>query len=162
MSDVGDTSEYVKELANCLLAHIKNMRANLVEQYYIYYLNKIVDLVQFKFFDNLWEAKKLNDIGIQRLQLDVFELKTILINFLKIDSDKKKITTGMQNSYTSNVNKKMAKIENVLKLLAMNTDQFAANARNFLERDAPEIEKIMIMKGLKKTDNFINKLFSGK
>jgi vacuolar protein sorting-associated protein 53 len=161
-SDVGDTSDYLKEINLILTGHVKHVKEILSEQYFIYYLNKLVEMIQLKFLDNLFEAKKPNDVGIQRLQLDVYELKTVLLNFIKLEIDNKKPTASQQTSYLTNVNKKMAKLENILKLLTMSNEQFMSNLKNFFEKDSPEVERLMILKGIKKTDNFLGKMFNVK
>ena len=154
MVEVGDTSDYVKELAVGLNEHVKVVKKTMSETYFTYYLNKLVDLIQKKFLESLYKTRKLTDVATQRLQLDAFEIKTVLGNLIKVDVEARRNSNAQsQVTYINSVNKKMAKVENILKLLAMNNDQFMNNISNFFEDpNAPEVEKLMVIKGLKKSD----------
>ena len=155
MEEVGDTSDYVKELAVALNEHAKIVKKTISDTYFIYYLNKLVEMIQKKFLDSLYKTKKLTDIAIQRLQLDNFEMTTVLRSLVKVDSEgRRNSNAGAQVTYSGYVEKKMKKIENILKLLAMNNEMFMSNIKNFFDDpNAPEIEKLMILKGMKKGDN---------
>jgi len=64
-------------------------------------------------------------------------------------------------SYNKNVDKKMKKLENILKLLAMNNEQFMENFKSFIDEESPDAEKLMILKGIKKADylQFLGNIF---
>ena len=92
-------------------------------------------------------------MGVQKLQLDVYELKSILSGLIRVgaDSSRKASNAGMQTSYLQYVTKKMSKTENILKLAAMNREQFGLNWKNFFEKDdIPELGWLMTIKGIKK------------
>lgn len=143
----GDASEYIRGVKISLEKHIKNVRSMLSEVYFIFYLNKVVILINNKFINYIYKTKKINEVGIQQLQLDIFEIRLDLINLSKGENEKAIM------SFTNFVNKNFQKNENLLKLLAMNKEKFVENFRNFYE-DANnlEIEKILALKGLKKGD----------
>lgn len=145
LDKVGDISDYVKGIKQFLEKHIKNVKNYLSDVYFIFYLNKVVVVINSKFLNNVYKAKKIGDLGLQQLQLDIFEIKTDLIQLSKAENDKA-IT-----SFTNFVNKTMLKSENILKLLAMNKDKFVENFKKFCD-DTADVEKILALKGLKKTD----------
>ncbi len=100
-----------------------------------------------KFISYIYKTKKINEVGIQQLQLDIFEIRIDLINLSKGENEK-----AIQ-SFTNFVNKNFQKSDNLLKLLAMSKEKFVENFRNFYEdTNNIEIEKILAMKGLKKGD----------
>lgn len=144
---VGDISDYVKGIKIFLDKHLKNVKNYLSDVYFIFYLNKIVMLTNNKFINNIYKCKKIGDLGLQQLQLDIFEIKTDLIQLSKGENDK------AISSFTNFVNKTMVKSENILKLLAMNKEKFVENFRKFYE-DASnaDIEKLIALKGLKRND----------
>lgn len=147
LEKVGDISDYVKGIKILLEKHLKNVKNYLSDMYFIFYLNKIVVLINNKFINNIYKCKKIGDIGLQQLQLDIFEIKTDMIQLSKGENDK------AVTSFTNFVNKTMVKSENILKLLAMNRDKFVENFRKFYEEASnADIEKIIALKGLKRND----------
>jgi len=160
LNEVGDTSNYVKEVSMILTDHIKIVKDVINDMYFVYYLNKLVDVIQNKFLNSLYKTKKLTDIAIQRFQLDVFELKTLLTGLLSVNTtntgrkrSNSSASSGVQKSFINYVNKKLTRTENILKLLAMNNEQFLKNVKSFFQDPtAPELEKLMTLKGFKKGD----------
>jgi len=159
LSEVGDTSNYVKEVSVLLTEHIKVVKEVINDIYFVYYLNKLVDVIQNKFLNALYKTKRLTDIAVQRMQLDAFELKTLLTSLLSINVNQGRkrsnssSSMGAQKSFISYVNKRMTRTENILKLLAMSNEQFLKNVNSFFpDPTAPELEKLMILKGFKKGD----------
>ena len=147
LEKVGDISDYVKGVKILLDKHLKNVKNYLSDVYFTFYLNKIVVLTNSKFLNNIYKCKKIGDLGLQQLQLDIFEIKTDLIQLSKGENDK------AVSSFTNFVNKTMVKSENILKLLAMNKDKFVENFRKFYEDASnPDIERIIALKGLKRSD----------
>lgn len=150
LDKVGDSSEYVKGVKNCLEKHVKNVKNQLSDVYFIFYLNKIVIMINNKFINNMYKCRRIGELGIQQLQLDIFEIKDALINLAKGENEKS------STSFNTFVTKTTQKSENILKLLAMNKEKFIENFRKFYE-DASniELEKILNLKGLKKNDVLI-------
>jgi hypothetical protein len=147
LEKVGDISDYVKGIKILLEKHLKNVKNYLSDMYFLFYLNKIVVLINNKFINNIYKCKKIGDLGLQQLQLDIFEIKTDLIQLSKGENDK------AISSFTNFVNKTMVKSENILKLLAMNKDKFVENFRKFYEEATnADIEKLIALKGLKRND----------
>lgn len=142
---VGDISDYVKGIKLLLEKHVKNVKNFLSDVYFIFYLNKVVVLTNNKFINNVYKCKKIGDLALQQLQLDIFEIKSDLIQLSKAENDK------AISSFTNFVNKTMIKSENILKLLAMNKEKFAENCKKFCE-DINDIDKILNLKGLKRSD----------
>ena len=161
----GDTSDYVREIAAVATEHVSVVKKTVVDTYFGYYLNKLVDLFQKKFLENLYKTKKLSDSAIQKLQMDIGELKVVLKGLIKVDSEGRKNSNAQaQMTFNGYVDKKMTKIDSVLKLMAMNNEQFMSNVKSFFEKENdPEIERLMVYKGIKKGDtnlfkNFVNML----
>lgn len=152
VTETGDMSEYVKEISRIVESHIKTIKPLLSEVYFMFYLNRhLVPLIQNKFLSSTYKIKKLPEMGIQKLQLDLYGLKFMLKNLIKIGiEDNKQISAVPFNAH---VEKTFMKSENVLKLVSMTNDLFTENIGKILpDIDSAEVEKIMILKGLKKKD----------
>jgi hypothetical protein len=54
--------------------------------YLAFYMNKLVVLINAKFIANVYKCRKLPAVALQKLHLDIIELKEILLNVVKSDA----------------------------------------------------------------------------
>ena len=148
IESAGDVSSYVKGIKSILTIHMNNIKSFLSDAYLIFYLNKLIIMINYKFINVVFKSKKINDAGLQQLQLDIYEIKMDLINLSKSEGDDK-----ASSIFTNFVNKTISKSENILKLLSMRQNKFVENFMTFYE-DATinDLEKMLNLKGWKKTD----------
>jgi hypothetical protein len=141
-------SDYVKEIKAITGPFFKPVKGYLNEVYFFFFMNKVAVLMNNKFLNNCYKCKKIGELGLQQLRVDILEIKTEMINGGKAENDK-----GGHSTYTNFVNKTMTKSENVLKLLGMNTDKFQETFQIFFpDATATDLDKILTLKGLKRTD----------
>ncbi len=56
-----DSSEFVKETRSFLNNHVSVIRSLISEVYFIFYLNKLAELINSKFMNSIYKFKKFND-----------------------------------------------------------------------------------------------------
>ena len=113
------TSYFVKETKPILNNHIQTLKSILSEVYLIFYLNKIVVLVNNKFLNTIYKFKKFGSGILPALIVDTTELENCLVALGKIENESKAIS-----SYTNFVTKTFSKTKNILKLLSMPNESF--------------------------------------
>lgn len=152
ISEATDMSDYVKETSKIVDSHIKTIKPLLSEVYFTFYLNRyLVPMIQTKFLNSVYKIKRLPEIGIQVLQLDLYGLKFMLKNIIKIGAEDDKTVSAAP--FNAHVEKTFMKSENILKLLSMNNDLFTESINKLIpDLDASEGEKLMLLKGIKKKD----------
>ena len=152
ITETGDVSDYVKEISGVLESHIKTVRNTINDIYFTFYLNRyLVPMIQNKFLSSVYKIKKLPEMGIQKLQQDLYGFKFMLKDLSKIGAeDGKKISAG---PYHAHVEKTFQKSETILKLLSMSNEMFSENLTKLMpDLDASEAEKMMILKGIKRKE----------
>eukprot|EP00828_Plagiopyla_frontata_P010156 TRINITY_DN1532_c0_g1_i3.p1 TRINITY_DN1532_c0_g1~~TRINITY_DN1532_c0_g1_i3.p1 ORF type:complete len:676 (-),score=86.16 TRINITY_DN1532_c0_g1_i3:49-1836(-) len=149
LENVGDTSNYVKITKNILEKHVQRIFNLVNEVYFIFYMNKLVLMINNKFLTSIYKIKKIGENGSKQLQLDIYDLKTNLTNLAKIQKDDRAIQT-----FTNFVNKSMLKTENILKLfLPYPNEKLLENFKFFFpDGNQLDYERIIQLKGLKKSD----------
>lgn len=117
-----------------------------------------------KFISNLFKCKPLSHGGAEQLLLDSHTLKKILL-----DLPEYKASSGnkIPQSYSSTVINGMTKAEMILKIVLVSStppEMFVENYfKLFHEKDISEFQKILDMKGIKKSESAIlSELFRKK
>ena len=155
--DSGDASEYVREVQVMLNSHIKMIKGILSDNYFVFYLNKVAGIINNRFLSNFYKIKKITDIALQKMRLDLYELRTSLVNLVKLDNGKNTTNLMVISSFTMYVTKIFTKPENIMKTLELSNDKFLETIRTGF--DESDIEKMMILKGIKKSDSSFLKIF---
>ena len=151
-------SNYVTQLGGIFHQTVPIVRENLHElpEQYFNFCTKIATAFCAKFILYLYKCKPLSHGGAEQLLLDSHTLKKLLID---LPQHKVNITNKIPQSYSSVVNNGMTKAEMILKIVLVScnsADMFVENYfKLFPHKDFTEFQKILDMKGIKKSENLL-------
>ncbi|XP_054004671.1 vacuolar protein sorting-associated protein 53 homolog [Hylaeus anthracinus] len=155
---VGDQSNYV----NTIVAHLRQTiptirdRLSSCRKYFTQLCVKFASSFIVKLVQQLYKCKPLNTVGAEQLLLDVHMLKTALLD---LPSTGYQVQRKAPATYTKVVVKGMASAEMILKIVMSPIESpkdFVKQCRMRLpDLQAPEFQKILDMKGLKKTEQVL-------
>lgn len=155
---VGDQSNYV----NTIVAHLRQTiptirdRLSSCRKYFTQLCVKFASSFIIKLVQQLYKCKPLNTVGAEQLLLDVHMLKTALLD---LPSTGYQVQRKAPATYTKVVVKGMASAEMILKIVMSPIESpkdFVKQCRIRLpDLQAPEFQKILDMKGLKKTEQVL-------
>lgn len=155
---VGDQSNYV----NTIVAHLRQTvptirdRLSSCRKYFTQLCVKFASSFIVKLVQQLYKCKPLNTVGAEQLLLDVHMLKTALLD---LPSTGYQVQRKAPATYTKVVVKGMASAEMILKIVMSPIESpkdFVKQCRVRLpDLQAPEFQKILDMKGLKKTEQVL-------
>ncbi|XP_031839053.1 vacuolar protein sorting 53 [Nomia melanderi] len=155
---VGDQSNYV----NTIVAHLRQTiptirdRLSSCRKYFTQLCVKFASSFIVKLVQQLYKCKPLNTVGAEQLLLDVHMLKTALLD---LPLTGYQIVRKAPATYTKVVVKGMASVEMILKIVMSPIESpkdFVKQCRMRLpDLQAPEFQKILDMKGLKKTEQVL-------
>ncbi|KAF7380281.1 hypothetical protein HZH66_014636 [Vespula vulgaris] len=155
---VGDQSNYV----NTIVVHLRQMiptirdRLSSCRKYFTQLCVKFANSFIPKLVQQLYKCKPLSAVGAEQLLLDVYMLKTAL---LELPCTGYQIPRKAPASYAKIVDKGMANAEMILKIVMSPVDSpadFVKGCKMHLpDLQAPEFQKILDMKGLKRTEQVL-------
>ncbi|XP_025991195.2 vacuolar protein sorting-associated protein 53 homolog [Solenopsis invicta] len=155
---VGDQSNYV----NTIIAHLRQTiptirdRLSSCRKYFTQFCVKFASSFIPKLVQQLFKCKPLNAVGAEQLLLDVHMLKTALLD---LPSTGYQIQRKAPVTYTKVVVKGMANAEMILKIVMSpieSPSDFVKQCNIRLpDLQSSEFQKILDMKGLKKTDQTV-------
>lgn len=163
-------SQYVTQLQyqfHQLIPVIKENLHDLPNQYYNF-CTKFVTAFIAKFISNLYKCKPLSQGGAEQLLLDSHTLKKTLLDLPEYSSlGSSSLVNKIPQSYISTVINGMTKAEMILKIVLVSStppEMFVENYfKLFQEKDISEFQKILDMKGIKKSENaLLSELFRKK
>ncbi|XP_067931939.1 vacuolar protein sorting-associated protein 53 homolog [Watersipora subatra] len=152
---VGDQSNYITSIVGHLKSSIPTIRLSLSSsrKYYTQFCIKFANVFMPKFMSSLYKCKPINTVGAEQLLLDAHSLKTALLDLPSMGS---KVNRKAPVSYTKIVVKGMSRAEMVLKVVMSPHDHQQAFVDSCLklltETDVSEFQKILEMKGLKRSE----------
>ncbi|CAB0032556.1 unnamed protein product [Trichogramma brassicae] len=152
---VGDQSGYVSTILSHLRQTIPVIRDQLssCRKYFTQLCVKFVSSFIPKLTQQIFKCKPLSTVGTEQLLLDVHMLKTALLDLPSAGSSVQRKAPAM---YTKVVIKGMSNAEMLLKVVMAPTDSpscFADQCKKLLpDLKMPEFQKILDMKGLRKTE----------
>ncbi|KAH0953152.1 hypothetical protein HN011_006823 [Eciton burchellii] len=155
MEVVGDQSNYVNIIIGHLRQTIPTIRDRLssCRKYFTQLCLKFASSFIAKLVQQLFKCKPLNAVGAEQLLLDVHMLKTALLD---LPSMGYKVQRKAPVTYTKVVLKGMANAEMILKIVMSpieSHNDFVKQCRMRLpDLQSSEFQKILDMKGLKKTE----------
>ena len=155
---VGDQSNYVNTIVVHLRQTIPTIRDRLssCRKYFTQLCVKFASSFIVKLVQQLYKCKPLNTVGAEQLLLDVHMLKTALLD---LPSTGYQVQRKAPATYTKVVVKGMASAEMILKIVMSPIESpkdFVKQCRMRLpDLQAPEFQKILDMKGLKKTEQVL-------
>ncbi|XP_069683523.1 vacuolar protein sorting-associated protein 53 homolog [Periplaneta americana] len=160
---VGDQSGYVTAVTTHLKQTVPIIRDNLASsrKYFTQFCVKFANSFIPKFIQHIYKCKPISTVGAEQLLLDTHMLKTVLLDLPSIGSQ---VNRKAPASYTKIVVKGMTKAEMILKVVMAPTDPASAFADQFAkllpEADSSEFQKVLDMKGLRRSDqNYLVELF---
>ncbi|XP_032672453.1 vacuolar protein sorting-associated protein 53 homolog [Odontomachus brunneus] len=155
---VGDQSNYV----NTIIAHLRQTiptirdRLSSCRKYFTQLCVKFASSFIPKLIQQLFKCKPLNTVGAEQLLLDVHMLKTALLD---LPSTGYQVQRKAPLAYAKVVIKGMAKAEMILKIVMSPIESPSDYVKQCRMRlpDLPfsEFQKILDMKGLKKTEQVL-------
>lgn len=152
---VGDQSGYVTAITSHLKQTVPIIRDNLASsrKYFTQFCVKFANSFIPKFIQHIYKCKPISTVGAEQLLLDTHMLKTVLLDLPSIGSQ---VNRKAPASYTKIVVKGMTKAEMILKVVMAPTDPARAFADQFAkllpEADSSEFQKVLDMKGLRRSD----------
>ncbi|KAI1306049.1 Vacuolar protein sorting-associated protein 53 -like protein [Halotydeus destructor] len=150
-------SAYVNTMTSRMQQSFPCIRDNLEEarKYFALLCNKFSATFVPKFISNLYKCKPLNREGAEQLLLDTHTLKKVLLELPTWES----VVKVAPSSYTKAIVKGMNKAEIILKVvlipMEMPVDSLIESSYRLLgpEIDLMEFQKVLDMKGIKRTDS---------
>ncbi|ESO10106.1 hypothetical protein HELRODRAFT_72764 [Helobdella robusta] len=155
IESVGDQSSYVNAIINHLKSNIIVIGQNLQSsrKYFTQFCIKFATSFIQKFVNALFKCKPISTVGAEQLLLDTHSLKMIL---QELPSKGLQDERQAPASYTKIVVKGMTRAEMILKVVMSPYEPLNAFVDNYIkllpESDTTELQKILDMKGLKRTD----------
>jgi len=115
--DVGDHSKYVDQINDVFSNNITKYAENLNASFFNIFCQKLVEFLIPKWTATIYSScKKINNDGVQQLIVDTGAIRATLIQVPSIGGGKP------TNMYKKVVNRDMAKIEDLLRVLMSNND----------------------------------------
>ncbi|CAA3028195.1 vacuolar sorting-associated 53 A [Olea europaea subsp. europaea] len=148
LESVGDQSEYVNSINMIFTTSIPVLGSLLSPIYFQFFLDKLASSLGPRFYLNIFKCKQISETGAQQMLLDTQAVKTILLDIPSFG----KQTSGA-SSYSKFINREMSKAEALLKVILSPVDSVADTYCALLpEGTAAEFQRILDLKGLKRTD----------
>ncbi|KJH40611.1 Vps53-like protein [Dictyocaulus viviparus] len=155
VDEVGDESPFVAAIRSHLRGAIPQLRDLLSDRrkYFAHLCLKLATQMSQKFVGTLFRCKPISTHGAEQLLLDTHSLKSFLLQMPSIDSA---VATKPPTAYVYGVSSALNKAEMILKVVMSNMD----TPENFVEHystlipesNIPELQKVMDMRGVKKSE----------
>jgi vacuolar protein sorting-associated protein 53 len=171
---VGDTSEYVADIARVIVEHVPTYNLYLSEQHSKYLAEQVVSDLVPRLTQSIYKAKRINEAGAQHLLLDMSVVKTTLLRLPELgqpldesgdaggadddDPDSAKRAKTKVSRYAKFVTKAMHKVEVLLKLLLAPNDMMLPSFKQMTGEfgsdvlHSDDLQRIMELKGVRETD----------
>jgi hypothetical protein len=121
---VGEESAYVRIINDAIKAYVPPLRSLLSAVYFRNFCDKFAQSFLPSYLQMIIRLKRINEMGTQQLLLDVYNLKTLMLNLPTMGQPPGE-TTPVPGTYIKYVAKQVAKIEVVLKLVSTPVDMLA-------------------------------------
>ncbi|ODQ52399.1 hypothetical protein SAICODRAFT_19960 [Saitoella complicata NRRL Y-17804] len=154
LASVGDQSSYVHPLSEVLKSCTKKVFAKVIkERYARTYCDNLVHSFAQKFIDDIVRCRPISEIGAEQLLLDTYAIKNCLLELPTLLSEE---GTQTPANYVKFVNKGIAKIETILKVILTSASTPDALAQNYFfligDKSIGNFAKILDLKGVRKAD----------
>ncbi len=146
----GDTSGYAKGLSESFLASAGIMKITLSANFYLVFINRVVQFVTGSFMIHVYRNKRANEIAAQQFLVDINDIKK---NLATLVLGKGSYEPRVVDSYNHLLNKEVTKIEIRLKVLGYPLDSIEeAYAMLVQDPSRDDFDKLLTLKGVKKGD----------
>ncbi|XP_037068256.1 vacuolar protein sorting-associated protein 53 homolog [Pollicipes pollicipes] len=155
VESVGDQSGYVSTITSQLKQTVPVVRDNLAgsRKYFTQFCVKFANSFIPKFIQHIYKCKPVSTVGAEQLLLDTHSLKTELLDLPSLGSQ---VQRSAPASYTKIVVKGMTRAEMLLKVVMSPherpADYVEQYSRLLPESDAAEFQKVLDMKGVRRTE----------
>ncbi|TFJ84963.1 hypothetical protein NSK_003991 [Nannochloropsis salina CCMP1776] len=156
---VGEESAYVRAINDAVRAYVPSVRDLLSQIYFRNFCDKFAQSFLPNYMDVLFRLKRINEMGTQQLLLDVYNLKTLLLQLPIIglpstmDDAAPGVSTSAPPAYVKYVAKQFAKIETILKLIGTPVEVLGERYQIMNpEGGAQDLLSIMSLKGMTKKE----------
>ncbi|KAH6934373.1 hypothetical protein HPB50_023742 [Hyalomma asiaticum] len=160
---VGDQSSYVTAITSHLRQTLPLIRDNLANsrRYFTQFCVHFVSSFIPRLISQLFKCKPMSPIGAEQLLLDTHSLKMVLLDLPLLESQ---VARKAPASYTKIVVKGMTKAEMLLKMVLAPHEPAESFVEHYTkqlpESDAQEFQKVLDMKGLKRSEqNVLTEVF---
>lgn len=116
--------------------------------YYSYFMNKLGPSIPKLFMETVYKVKKCNEEASQQFQLDLLELKSVLMDISK-GSDK------ISKTFINLVNKSVAQADTRLKVLGVPKEQICEVYNHLVtdqDKSIDDFDKLVRIRGFNKTE----------
>lgn len=148
--DFGDVQEPVKAMLRVFTDCMPRIRLTMSEAYYLQFSTRIASMFLEQYLDLIWRLRRISKTGAAQLQIDMTGIKEYLLKMpnVKLPEGKEPLVIG--KIYLRTMEKKIGRIENILKLLSCE-DSMVDELFLVLLPDCTPKEKdaILIAKGMK-------------
>lgn len=180
LPSVGDTSEYVADMARIIVEHVPTYNLYLSEQHAKYLADQFVADIVPRLIQSIYKTKRISEAGAQHLLLDMSVIKTTLLRLPELglpsaepddagaaDDDgaaaaaeaasaaKRKTKTSR---YAKFVNRSMLKVEILLKLVLAPPDTLLASYKQMTSElgtdtlHSDDLQRVMELKGVRQAE----------
>lgn len=145
---VNDNLDCIKNSKKILKSSALILESTLNSTYFSYFMNKLGPTIPKLYMDSIFKIKKCNEEASQQFQLDLLELKSVLMDISKTSS---KIT----KTFINLVNKSVTQAETRLKVLGVPKTQICEVYNHLIndqEKSIEDFEKIVKIRGFNKNE----------
>jgi hypothetical protein len=164
-SKASDAALNSDNVSNFVLIVIKNfenvfiiVKEILQENFVFHILNSIPKLITEAFLSNLYKIKKIDEAGAQKLLMDIYELKGMILKIYNTVNGGNQQMTSRDNDFNlmclnQAMKKEFSKIESRLKCIGSNLNEMGNAYKTFVEdKSKDDFDKLLAIRGMKKND----------
>eukprot|EP00042_Codosiga_hollandica_P036716 m.283634 g.283634 ORF g.283634 m.283634 type:complete len:909 (-) comp54952_c0_seq1:102-2828(-) len=159
IEDVGDTSSFVREIAQILRKTIPPIRSHLPAEsvkYFTQFCMKFADTFIAKVQNSLYKCRNVAGVGAEQMLLDMQSIRALLVDVPTIESTDK---SKAQTNYVRFVTKSMSKAEMIAKVIMTPHEDPQLFVEDFHLKLPDEtlatFQKMLEMKGLKRSETAV-------
>lgn len=155
IEEIEGLSTYVSQVKSAFSSIITTSNTILNEYFIVHIINMLPKILSESFLTSFYKIKKINEIGAQKLLMEVFELKSFIIETFK------EVSKYNENDFNTICLNKLIKseielkIETRLKCISSITSEVGNAYKSFVgDKSKDDFEKLILMRGIKKQDIF--------
>lgn len=149
LDSTGDRSDYVTELHQILVRDVSIVAKLISKDYHTFFCSELARAFVPAFIQSVYRCRKLNEIAIQQLLLDVHTIKTFLqeIPSMGVVNQNRRIP----GSYQKFVTKEVLSVQNLLKVVT-SEDPVDTFRLLFPQGHPNDLRSVLELKGVGKSD----------
>lgn len=148
---VGDHSPFVTQISNVLTSSVPIYAKYISTNYFKFFTDKFLASFIPKFQAAVFKCRRISDTGAQQMLIDVFAVKSALLEIPNIASEALEDTVTINPASIRYVNKEMGKIETLLKVLQSPVQVLVETYASLVaEQSIGNLQKVLDLKGIKR------------